>query len=87
MGFRLNVYHQKSSSVWLNVAIRKADFVELMHVSQRFAYCRKNKPCKFNASQKKNEAGRVFRLNKYCRCRIKSSNESPTELNHLIGLH
>ena len=53
-----------------------------MRVSERFAYRRKNRPCKFNVYCKKDEPGRLPRLNLYCSCRVKPLNGSPAGLNH-----
>ena len=35
MGFRFNLYHKKSSFVWLGVAIREAGLVDSTRVSER----------------------------------------------------
>ena len=64
------------------MAIRKAGLMDSMRVSERFAYRRKNRPCKFNAPRRKDEPGRLPRLNAYRSYRAKPLNRSPAGLNY-----
>ena len=56
--------------------------MDLMRVTERFAHRRKNRLCKFNAPRRKDEPGRLPRLNAYCSYRAKPLNGSPAGLNH-----
>ena len=56
--------------------------MDSMHVSERFAYYRNNRPCKFNVYCRKDEPGRLLRLNSYCSCRVKPLNGSAAGLNY-----
>ena len=73
---------RKSSFLWPGVAIREAGMMDSMHVTERFAYCRKNRLCKFNTLCKNDRPNRLSRLNAYRRYRAKPLNGSPAGLNH-----
>ena len=60
--------------------------MDLMRVTERFAHCKKNKLCKFNAPCRKDEPGRLSRLNAYYSYRAKPLNRSLAGLNHLAEL-
>ena len=64
------------------MAIRKASLTDSIYVIEWFAHCRKNRLCKFNTPCKKDEPGRLSRLNAYCSYRAKQFNRSFARLNH-----
>ena len=47
MGFRFNVYHQKSNFVWLDVAIREAGLVDSMRVTEGLRIAGRTNPVGF----------------------------------------
>ena len=77
---------RNSSFFWLGVAISKADLMDLIFITERFAHCKKNRLCKFNVPGKKDEPGKLPRLNAYCSYRAKPLKGSPDGLNHLAKL-
>ena len=45
--------------------------MDLIRVTEKFAYRRKNRPCKFNVYRRKDEPGRLSRLNACRSCKAK----------------
>ena len=68
------------------MAMRKAGLMDSMLVTERFAYWRKNNLYKFNVYWRKDETGRLPRLNAYCSYRAKPLNGSFAGLDHSAEL-
>ena len=68
--------YKKKSFVWCGMAIRKVGLMDPMSFTERFAYCRKNKPYKFNVYYRKNKSKKLSRPNTYCNYRVKSSSRA-----------